>query len=116
MKSVNLEKIKKYKKLLNKTRNSIRNNYSDAINWYAILKALGIKSNAYVGSRKLKYNSRKSILRKLEWYIGQYIAAFEKSDTIVLITWENCFDKFVNNVKYKKPKLQEVGNGNYKNN
>jgi hypothetical protein len=105
MKSVNLIKIKKYKKLLNKIKNAINSNYDECFKWYEILLKLGIKSDAYVGSTKLKYNSRKSKLRKIEWYLGQFVNAMDHKCIHTMMAWENCFDKFVNDVKYIKPKL-----------
>lgn len=97
MKSINLIKIKKYKIILNKTKESMKENYDNCDKFYNLFKKLGIKSNIYVNSIKLKYNSRKSNLRKLEWYIGQFMNAYEHKNIYAMMTWENCFDKFVNN-------------------
>jgi hypothetical protein len=105
MKSVNLIKIKKYKKLLNKIRISISDSYDNCFKWYEILLKLGIKSDVHVGSAKLKYNSKKSKLRKLEWWLGQFVNAMDHKSIDTMMSWENCFDKFVNDVKYIKPKL-----------
>jgi hypothetical protein len=105
VKSANLIKIKKYKKLLYKIRDSINESYDNCFKWYEILLKLGIKGSIYVDSTKLKYNSRKSKLRKLEWWLGQFVDAMDHKCALSIMSWENCFDKFVNDVKYIKPKL-----------
>ena len=105
MKSVNLIKIKKYRKLLNKIKKDIGISYNNCFKWHKVLLRLGIKPGIYVNSTKLKYNSRKSKLRKLEWYLGQFVDAMEHQCVNTVMTWENCFDKFINNKVYIKPKL-----------
>lgn len=95
MKSINLRKIKKYEKLLNKIYIEMKTSYDNIDKYYCIFYRLGIKSNVHVGSNKLKYNSRKSKLRRLEWMIGQFMDSIETRNIYAIITWENCFPKFM---------------------